>query len=84
MIYKVFSVYDSKALIFSNTFQFPTIGLAMRAFQQTVEDKNSSLNKYPEDFTLYEIADFDDNKGLYTSKKHVTICKATDFIEKKD
>lgn len=60
---KVFSVYDNKAEAFMQPFFADTVGLALRAFQQNTENKDSVLNKYPNDFVLYEIGQFNDITG---------------------
>lgn len=45
----------------------PTIGIAMRAFMQQCNDANTQLNKNPEDFELFHLADYDDETGKFNN-----------------
>lgn len=60
----VFSVYDSKAEAYAMPFFQKTIGLAIRSFEQAAKDPESNLYKYPGDFTLFQIGEFDEIKGV--------------------
>lgn len=59
----VYSVFDIKAKQFQRPFYSLTRGTAIRDFQDAVNDPQTSLNKYPDDFTLFEIGTFDDTNG---------------------
>lgn len=63
MIIKLFSVYDSKAKAYMTPFCRPATGLAIRDFIDVVNDVKSTISRYPEDFSLFEIGFFDDNTG---------------------
>lgn len=66
MIQKVFGVRDAKALAFLQPFFSVSVGAAIRAFSDAVnEDVKSPLGKHPEDYVLYELASFDDNTGEF-------------------
>lgn len=76
MITKAFSVYDSKAEMFHVPFFMNTTAAGMRAFEQLINDPNSMPAKYPGDFVLYEIGEFDDSSGTvsaYPTQKHLGI-----------
>jgi hypothetical protein len=60
---KVFSVYDSKVEAYQQPFFMPTEGAAIRLMQQTLEEKNSMLSKFPADYTLHVIGEWDDQKS---------------------
>lgn len=57
---KMFSVYDSKAEFYLPPFYFKSKGEALRAFSETVNDSKSTFYKYPGDFTLFEVGEFDE------------------------
>lgn len=65
-IHKVVAVQDAK----SGVFLKPTFGLhlgaILRDWATVVNDPTSIMNKYPEDFALYEIASYDDISGHFT------------------
>lgn len=65
MLLKVFTVYDSKAEFYMQPFCMKSKGEAIRAFSESCNDDKTSLGKYPADFTLFEIGEFDDAKGTY-------------------
>lgn len=67
MIQKVFGVRDTKALAFLQPFFSASVGAAVRAFGDAVNEGNSPLAKHPEDYLLYELADFDDQSGEFIS-----------------
>lgn len=65
MILKVFTVYDSKAEAYLPPFMMHTKAQAIRAFCDTVNSPDSVFAKHPEDYTLFEIASFDDSIAEY-------------------
>lgn len=79
---KVFSVFDLKAGAFLPPFFFQSIGLAIRAFTDVVNDAKSSVARYPGDFTLYQIGEFDEVKGVLTPlAQHINLGLASSFVE---
>lgn len=63
---RIYSIRDQKSEIFNLPFHKKTHGEAERDFRSLVNDKNSMVHKYPEDFDLYYIGDYDDNTGRIT------------------
>lgn len=61
---KIFAVWDNKAEKFMQPFFAETVGLALRYFANNIENEESIMNKYPNDFCLYEIGTFDDASGI--------------------
>ena len=61
MILNVFAVRDMKAEAFLQPFYSNSIGSAMRAFGDAVNDTSCPFNKHSEDYILYEIASYDDS-----------------------
>jgi hypothetical protein len=45
----------------------PTRGLAIRSFSEAANTSEHQFQKYSADFTLFEIAEFDDTTGICTS-----------------
>lgn len=48
---------------FRNVFLMPSRGAAERAFVQLCEDISTDIGKSPADFSLYQVAEFDDQTG---------------------
>lgn len=65
MIKQIYSIYDSKAEVYSPTFTANNNGDAIRAFQNDIQKGQSMLATNPEDFTLFHLGEWDDEKGKY-------------------
>lgn len=60
---KMFSVYDVKAGSYGSPMFVPTVGLATRTFVEVCADPQSPMSKYPGDYNLFELGEFDPNSG---------------------
>ena len=67
MIKKVFTVYDAKAQAFLTPFFETASGIANRIFMEACQNPEHHFWKYAEDFTLFELGEFDDNTGQFTN-----------------
>lgn len=65
MIHKAYSIRDSKSEIFNPPFYKQTHGQAERDFQTVVNDEKSMIFQYPDDFDLYYVGEYDDQKGVF-------------------
>jgi hypothetical protein len=61
---------------------FGTIGSGIRAFGDEVKrvHENNNLNKHPDDFDLYHIADYNDENGEFTIQRPSQIAIGKDYI----
>ena len=87
MILKVFSIRDAKAEVFNSPFFQKSYGEAERNFRQLVTDEKSMVSKYPEDFDLYYLGDYDDNTGVIEpldTPKHIMKAVALKTTEPKN
>jgi len=64
MIKFLFSVYDSKAAVYSNPFVSLNQAVALRDFNRAATDSNSDISRFPEDYTLVELGEFDDETSV--------------------
>lgn len=62
----IFSVYDSKAECYLPPFFMRNRAMAVRAFQASVMEPGSDLNRFPEDYALFVLGTFDDSTGAFT------------------
>lgn len=79
---KYFAVRDIKAAHYMQCFPSESAGTAERTFKEAIKDPNSLMSKYPEDFSLYQVFDFDDETGAVTpldSPHH--ICEGSNVIQ---
>lgn len=63
---KTFVIHDSKVEAYMNPFLMRSKGEAIRAITDEVNGENTQLSKHPEDFTLFEIGEYDQIEGRYT------------------
>ena len=69
MKYGRFSIYDEKAQAYLPPFILPDTGMAIRTFGACVNSQEHQFGKHPADYTLYQIAEFDDDTGIPTPDK---------------
>lgn len=64
MRHQAFSVYDSAAAAYLPPFYVPRLEVAVRIFTESANDRTHQFYKYPGDYTLFCVGEFDDNSGL--------------------
>lgn len=64
MIVNLYSIYDLKAGVYNTIFTQLNDSVAQRSFVHLVKDKDSTISSSPEDYVLYCVGTFDDNKGF--------------------
>lgn len=80
MIFKMYSIFDSKAEVYLPPFYQKTHGESIRTVTESVTNSDSMLSKHPGDFTLYYLGDFDDETGLVAPlKTHLNLGKLLEF-----
>lgn len=67
MILKAFAIRDSKSEHFNQPWFKSTQAQAERDFHTITNDPKSTINSYPDDFDLYYLGEYDDQKGIFTS-----------------
>lgn len=65
MILKAYAVRDTKSEIYNAPFFQKTHGEAERSFKQLANDTQSMVGRYPEDFDLYYVGEYDDQTGKF-------------------
>lgn len=84
MILKIFSVYDSKAEAYLPPFFVASKGAAIRMFSDACNDVGHNFFKHAEDYTLFELGEFDDLTGnIHVLKAHVCLGGALEFLRVK-
>lgn len=67
MTMKLFAVRDVKADAFGAPMSIATEGLARRSFLEACHNPQSELAKYPTDYQLYQLGEYDPNSGLLSA-----------------
>lgn len=78
---KVFAIYDIKAGAFLQPFFSPTRATGMRAFSDAVAQEQQ-FQRWPTDYELFEIGDWEPNLGKWTSEDRTSLGMANDYIVK--
>lgn len=63
MILKAYSIYDRKTLQYHPPFFSSTDAAAVRSFGDLVNDSSSTVGNHPNDYVLYLVGEYDDQKG---------------------
>lgn len=79
---KIYAVYDSKAEFYGQPFFQRTVGEAVRSWETVCNDGQSAMSKFPADYTLFEIGEYDQETGKITPH-HVLKSIATGLDAKK-
>lgn len=69
MLLKSFCIYDAKAAAYLQPMFFKSTPEAIRAFGDACNDEKSAFHMHAEDYTLFEIGTYDDEKAEFTSLK---------------
>lgn len=78
----LYSVFDVKAKCFSNPFTSVNNATALREFERACNDRNSDLFNHSEDYSLYQLASFDDCLGsLNVNSQPLLLGLATQFVK---
>lgn len=71
MVLQIFAIKDRAVQAFMQPFFAPTIGAAIRAFSDGINDKQHAMNAHPDDYDLYHIGEWTDNSGgLMQTEEH--------------
>jgi len=66
MIYRVMSIYDSGVSVFGTPFHVNHVQHGIRYFQTLARHEKSDVSRFPSQFTLFELGEFDDQNGVIT------------------
>lgn len=61
----VVAIHDSALAAYIQPFFVPTVGLAVRHFQDEVKRPDCPMHGHRSDFILFEVASFDSETGMF-------------------
>lgn len=73
------SVYDSKVKAYSSLIPARTVEEAIRGFKSASVQPESDFNKFPEDYSLWNIGTFDQETGVITGAQPTMVAQALEF-----
>ena len=81
MIFKIFSVYDYKAQTYTAPFFDHSEARAIRSFADCAQDPEHQFGKHPEDYTLFNLSEFDDTLASITQDKITSVATALSLVQ---
>lgn len=69
MLVGVFTVFDSKAEVYLPPFYARTSGEAIRMFATSANENGHEFCKYPADYTLFRLGNYDDQNAKFDLDK---------------
>lgn len=76
---RIYAVYDSKAERYLQPFFTGSKGEAIRSITNVVNDPSHNFCTYAEDFTLFEIGEYNDQKGEISSTPPLSLGNLIEF-----
>ncbi len=76
----IFSIFDAAANRFMDPFCAPTVEFAIRGFKEACQTAGHQFFKFPEDYAIYQVGDFNAELGVLTPIIAVKIAMATSYI----
>lgn len=76
------AIYDKRAQEYSPPQAYVTLAVAERSFSDAVQNKESQLNRHPEDFSMQHLGNYNSETGIIYMKKEGPehLFDATQFI----
>jgi len=81
MKHKMFVIYDVKANAYMQPWFLTQEGMALRAFSDCVNDKEHNFGRHPEDYTLFNIGEFDDSNAEVTWQTPKSMGNGIEYIK---
>jgi len=80
MLLAIFSVWDSKAAAYIQPFFASNNNVAIRMFETACRDQSHDFHRHAEDYTLFRIGSFDQEKGDLMPQNIEAIARAHELI----
>lgn len=81
MKYVCVAIFDSAADAFSRPEFFPAAPVAVRSFRDAVNEPKGQFQRHPDDFELFELGSWSDEKGVFECHKEpIRLARGKDLI----
>lgn len=67
MLLNIYCIFDEKAGAYAPPIFLQKDGMALRAFEDEVNNDRSRIHAHPEDYSLYKLGSFNDESGKIDS-----------------
>lgn len=82
MRFKAFCLYDNKTAHYHPPFFMHHLGAAVRACCELGTDLNTQVGRYPHDFVLVEIGEYDDQAGVLLAAPQIVHASVGQLVDK--
>jgi len=76
----IFTIYDSKAHAYLTPFFLHNQDMAIRIFADCINDQSHQFGKHPEDYTLFHIGSWSDEKAKFLTTNPISLGTGVEFI----
>lgn len=78
---KMFAIYDTKSETYGDIVYAKTLAEADRSFATYCNNKDTIINKYPADYNLFQLGEYDQQTGeIFSLKQPLLISNAAQHI----
>jgi len=81
MKHKIFTIYDSKAKAYLTPFFMHEEGMALRVFADCINDQEHQFGKHPEDYTLFNIGSWTDDKAKFLTNNPIALATGIELVQ---
>lgn len=76
------AVRDAAVDAYMRPFFVPTVGMAVRSFQDEVKNPDSPMAKHPGDYELFQLGVFDEESGKFENAVAPrSLARASDYVK---
>jgi len=80
MNHKIFTIYDSKAKAYLTPFFLHEDAMAVRVFADCINDTEHQFGRHPEDYTLFNIGKWSDDKAKLIPNNPISLGCGIEFV----
>ena len=84
MNHKMFVIYDQKANAYLQPWFLPKRAMAQRAFMDCVNDEQHNFGRHPEDYTLFQIGNYNDQNAEIESHAKVALGTGLEYLKQEE
>ena len=85
MTQELYAIHDNKASFFMTPWPCRNVGIARREFASACANPETAMGKFPADFVLYHIGEYDDHDASVKSlTPPVRICDGVEILPMAD
>ena len=78
---KIFTIYDSKADAYLTPFFLHKERMAIRVFSDCINDAEHMFGKHPEDYTLFQIGSWGDEKAKFLTNSPIVLATGIELVK---